>query len=280
MYSSPMIVHANHFRFAAGEVIGPRLVGSRMVFWVLSGSGRLDVDGTRLDIVTGQAVALPWNHSIRYTASRTDPFHVGGVHLVPHLDGETPIEWRAAHGATDPLRFAGSRADVDWPGADSPRILSRAASEEVRDLGEIAIRRYLEKPNSSVMRALAISLVAAVVTPRAEDARLLPSGVRAAQEYCVAHLDTPISTERLARIAGLSASGLVRQFKVHSGAAPQRWLREQRLNAAARLLTTSTLRVNEIAKSVGFEDPLYFSRAFAARFGVSPREYSRSRPQL
>ena len=40
------------------------------------------------------------------------------------------------------------------------------------------------------------------------------------------------------------------------------------------LLTDSTYSIQEISNSVGFEDPFYFSRAFKAIKGVSPRQFA------
>ena len=45
------------------------------------------------------------------------------------------------------------------------------------------------------------------------------------------------------------------------------------LETAKRLLGTSPLPIHEIASQVGFADPLYFSRAFKAASGMSPRAY-------
>ena len=42
---------------------------------------------------------------------------------------------------------------------------------------------------------------------------------------------------------------------------------------AARLLRFSDLTVGEVAHRVGFDDPLYFSRAFKRRHGVAPLAY-------
>ena len=44
---------------------------------------------------------------------------------------------------------------------------------------------------------------------------------------------------------------------------------------AARLLTFTDLGVQEVAFRVGFDDPLYFSRAFKRRFTLSPQAFRR-----
>ena len=42
---------------------------------------------------------------------------------------------------------------------------------------------------------------------------------------------------------------------------------------AARLLRFTDLGVGEVARWVGFDDPLYFSRAFKRRHGEPPQGY-------
>ena len=42
---------------------------------------------------------------------------------------------------------------------------------------------------------------------------------------------------------------------------------------AARLLRFTELAVSEVAHRVGFDDPLYFSRAFKRRHDESPQAY-------
>ena len=42
------------------------------------------------------------------------------------------------------------------------------------------------------------------------------------------------------------------------------------------LLNDADLKIGEIARSVGFEDPLYFSRRFCQTLGVSPSAYRRA----
>ena len=42
---------------------------------------------------------------------------------------------------------------------------------------------------------------------------------------------------------------------------------------AANLLESTEMKINEIAKKCGFEDPLYFTQAFKKNYGATPSEY-------
>ena len=59
--------------------------------------------------------------------------------------------------------------------------------------------------------------------------------------------------------------------------APAQFLMRYRIGEAAAMLRNTGLAIGEIAASVGFRDPLYFSRVFKRIKGVSPREYGRER---
>jgi AraC-like DNA-binding protein len=48
-----------------------------------------------------------------------------------------------------------------------------------------------------------------------------------------------------------------------------------RAEQMARLLASTDLSIAETARSVGWTDPFYASRAFHAAHGVSPTEYRR-----
>ena len=87
------------------------------------------------------------------------------------------------------------------------------------------------------------------------------------------------SVAALAQIATLSPSRFSELFREQTGLTPARYVERQRLNLAAQLLELTDRTIADIAREVGFEDPLYFSTRFRQRTGLSPRPYrSRSRP--
>ena len=67
-------------------------------------------------------------------------------------------------------------------------------------------------------------------------------------------------------------------FKKEYGISPQEYLLNYRIEKAKQLLSNKqhNLIIKEIADSVGFDDPLYFSRIFRKRVGVSPTEYKKT----
>lgn len=68
---------------------------------------------------------------------------------------------------------------------------------------------------------------------------------------------------------GVSSRQLSRQFKQAFGCTPQRWLKEQRILAAQRLLA-SAASVKEVAYLLGFSQVSQFCRDYRVHFGYPP----------
>ncbi len=83
----------------------------------------------------------------------------------------------------------------------------------------------------------------------------------------------PVTVGEAAQQAGVSRSQFYRGFIEAYGCSPKEYLTRIRLQAAFDLLQRGDLPVGAVARSCGFEDPLYFSRVFRAETGSSPAEY-------
>lgn len=72
-----------------------------------------------------------------------------------------------------------------------------------------------------------------------------------------------------------SMEHLTRLFKKRTGMTPLKYLKNRRLEAAASILSVMYGKgnISETAQLCGFSDPLYFSRLFRNKYGVSPRDY-------
>lgn len=79
-----------------------------------------------------------------------------------------------------------------------------------------------------------------------------------------------LNVDLLAREMYVSRAQLYRKIKSLTGASPNHFIRDQRLDKSVRLLKKESSNISEIALDVGFNNPSYFSKCFQKRFGVSP----------
>ena len=82
-----------------------------------------------------------------------------------------------------------------------------------------------------------------------------------------------INIEEYAVSRGMSVSWFIRNFKKFTGITPMQFITSIRITNAQMLLETTNYAVNEIARIVGYDNPLYFSRLFHKQKGCSPSEY-------
>jgi AraC-like DNA-binding protein len=84
--------------------------------------------------------------------------------------------------------------------------------------------------------------------------------------------DSGLDVESVAAAAGISSRHLSREFRV-LGRAPMQYLAEQRIEAASRLLASTSLSMGEVALACGYGSPALFSRSFRAATGTTPRAF-------
>ena len=78
---------------------------------------------------------------------------------------------------------------------------------------------------------------------------------------------------KYAALCGLSESYFYALFKQSIGVSPVEYRNRIRIDTARHLLESTTLSIEEIALSVGFDTPFYFSRVFRQLTTLSPRAW-------
>lgn len=81
----------------------------------------------------------------------------------------------------------------------------------------------------------------------------------------------------LADYVNLSVSALQKAFRAEVGIPLRRYINDRILIAAEQELRVGHQPIARISESLGFCDQFYFSRCFAARYGLAPREYRKNR---
>jgi AraC-like DNA-binding protein len=82
----------------------------------------------------------------------------------------------------------------------------------------------------------------------------------------------PLSTEEMARRAGMSVAAFHHDFKLVTASSPLQYLKRIRLDQARRLMAHDGYNASTAARAVGYESPSQFSREFKRLFGVTPVE--------
>jgi len=92
--------------------------------------------------------------------------------------------------------------------------------------------------------------------------------------HIMENMDNPkFSVEELADKLNVSRVQLYRKVKAILGMSISDHINNIRLEKAATMLREGEMNISEIAYSLGFSSPNYFSTAFKNKFGISPKEY-------
>lgn len=229
-------------------------------------------------ILSGSGVYTTGKVSVRLSAGDTFILFPG-VELQYQADKDEPWEYSwAGFMGTD----AASIIRNTGFSKDTPYILKgKIPVEEIRSgLEEIYRYKGNTYESSVAMAGRLYSLLAVFMhyADRAEpekDSHVMY--VEKAMSYIETNYSYPITVEDIAYYVGISRSHLFRSFQNYMRKSPKDYLSGYRIRQACRLLRETDLSVSTIAYSVGFENNLYFSKAFRKQKGMSPSEYRRAR---
>jgi AraC family transcriptional regulator len=92
-------------------------------------------------------------------------------------------------------------------------------------------------------------------------------------DYINAHLSEEIKLETIASVACFSPFHFHRIFTAFTNETPHQYIERRRMEAAAKLLYTTTKSVTEIASVCGFSTTSAFSRTFKKHFDIPPSKF-------
>src|SRR3954469_20056184 len=85
--------------------------------------------------------------------------------------------------------------------------------------------------------------------------------------------DEEVSVEAVTKELGYTRQYISGRFHRITGRLLSHFLKEKRLEKAARLLKNGNLRISQIARRCGFDSENYFRQQFRERYGMSPRQF-------
>jgi len=262
---------------------------SVVLHFVVAGRGELLVPPrSRLPLAADQLVLVPpgLQHTIESAARsgravRADSSEIpfdSGIHRIEVGDGEEGLvvacgRVHASYGGLKGL-FDRLREPLVVDFSQSPAVRTAfdtllAESTDPQPGGEAMVSALMHQCFVLLLRRLC----------EARDCRLpwleavLDEQLGRAVDAMQQHPERPHSVDSLAAEAGLSRSSFAERFTRAFGRSPMDYLREIRLQRGARLLRTSDLGIQQVARRVGFRSRSHFSQAFAELYGQPPAEY-------
>ena len=94
-----------------------------------------------------------------------------------------------------------------------------------------------------------------------------------AKKYFMNHYNEDVNIEQYAASRNMSTSWFGKSFAEAAGMSPKQYILDLRIRNAQILLETTDGTVSEIARIVGYDNPMYFSRLFRKAKGLSPLKY-------
>lgn len=201
------------------------------------------------------------------------------------------------------------RAFIPYPFDTLQFYMPRGALDEIADesgVGHVGTLSCSEGTFDPIVRHLGAAVLELLTQPEEADALLLshiayalashlvhtyggvrppsPAAIgglaswqeRRSKELMIQNIEGNVSLGALAEECGLSRSYFARAFKKTTGRPPHRWLLEQRVEMAKKLLMTTSIPIADIALAVGFADQGHLTKVFARLAGITPGTLRRS----
>ncbi|MEV6282219.1 AraC family transcriptional regulator [Kribbella sp. NPDC051770] len=245
--------------------VSPAL-GDHLLWCVLEGIGRLELDGRVKELTPGTcAVFAPGDAP---TAGH-DPKRrllVFGMHFEPETRED---------------RTGNGRAREESPAWRTADVVPASRWGEVQDrvllgaLAKAADSAYRRQDALGLRQAeLCLEQLLAMVWEAAHD-KGRTAGDQVVDEVAQAIRQDPgrdWSVGEMAQHAALSRAQFTRRFLAHQGSTPAQFLIQARIDRAHQLLTESGMTVTQTAAALGYTDVPYFSRQYKQRTGRSPSD--------
>jgi AraC family transcriptional regulator len=163
--------------------------------------------------------------------------------IIPHVAINDPV----VRGIGDALD---AEVAADHP---SPRIYGESLT------AAMATHIFTKYSNSVMVKLAGVNLTKTML--------------RRSIEFIRDNLDQDLTLEEIASVANMSKFHFAKSFRKVVGLSPYQYLIHTRAEEARKLLTRSTLSIEEVARRVGYSDKKHFAIQFMKIVGISPHRY-------
>ncbi|WP_219835510.1 AraC family transcriptional regulator [Paenibacillus sp. R14(2021)] len=240
-----------------GNSVGPGIRECYKVHFVHDGFGTVTVGDRSYKLSAGEAFLIYPQVVTRYEADEAEPW---------------TYSWMAFQGARMPDILAGTSLKPAEPVFAMDLKLMPGLYESLCDAlqqgGSVDLRL------TTLLYSFMVALVEAAPASADKHAsvRKQDSYVHRSIAFIHAHFSENLTVAQLAALIGLDRKYFSVLFKEALGLPPQQYLLQYRMDRASDLLESGAYTVGEVARSVGYQDALLFSKMFKKVKGVSPKQ--------
>lgn len=246
---------------------GPAVRDHYLIHYVLEGQGTYETGNRRYSLEQGQAFLIFPGAVTYYSADADLPWKYGWV-------GFQGIQ------ADNYLRQAGLSNEFPILKRFDPRTVERC-------ILQMQESRQFPRGRDMKLASLLYSLFAHMAemnpdnpVPQQDDQlQRQAQYVQKVIDFIGTNYSNKITIGQIADFVGLDRSYLCSVFRARTGFSIQEYLIRYRMQKACLLMGNHLLSIGDIARSVGYDDPLLFSKMFKKQKGLSPRQYRSANPR-
>jgi AraC-like DNA-binding protein len=260
--SGLLVLFAGESQTKPSHQLGPKVYDYYLMHHIIAGKGRFTCQGQEVELQAGDSFVIEPEQLVSYISDEKDPWY---------------YRWIAFTGpqAAELVKFIGVSAGQPVIHPHHPRHVA-ILYRQIQNVFRMKKAGLHLKANGYLHLLLAAYEEA--LAPAMQDGVELDTEGETLVQQAIHYLSTqyaePITIEGMAESLGYNRAYLSRVFKKHTKVTPVTFLLKLRVDKARQLLRERLeLTVEQIASSVGFHDPLYFSKQFRRWYGTSPTDY-------
>ena len=266
------IFFSGHEHTAPSHACGPGVWPHYLLHYVLAGEGAFTSGGRTWHLKAGDGFLIIPGVVSSYRASEEEPWEYCWI----GFDGRDAKNTLSTCGvnADNPVFSAGSlRQKEEKPREEEP---------EKKDMGIggvlLSINDVLhEEPENVYLHLSLLYRFFALLQPESITGNKDSTGyLQKAIDYIQNNYAYDIKIRDVARYVGIDRTYLYKLFCQELGTSPQQYLISYRLSVAKQMLTTTSLRVSEVANSCGFVDSTSFCHQFRSQFLMTPSQFRKA----
>ncbi|MHA6483579.1 AraC family transcriptional regulator [Paenibacillus sp. strain BS8-2] len=273
-----------------GHYVGPAVHDYFLVHVVTSGEGTFETLGYKYRLGAGDAFLIFPDILVKYEADKGDPWNYMWI----GFGGDKAEKELARIGLTPEtavIRGLSMQKQVDWfhsirdclDYGTTPGLCNIAASGWLRialhDMGAAALTNGVGSAVATEMFLGSGDQARVMERPGERPIEDTAHGRQHLVDQAIRMLSyqygQQLSIGAIAQKLGYHRAHLTKLFKETTGLSPKQYLNKIRMKKAEKLLS-GDLTIAQVAASVGFNDPLFFTKQFRKWRGVSPTEFRRS----